>query len=169
MIQVLGENCIVKMTSAKGVITYSSLTDWASIGLSIIFERASQNKQRIYLSGQGGDEIYSDYGHNGIPFKNISQFGGLFPNDLNTIFPWNNFYTGSQEAFIGKEETVASIYGIEARYPFLDKYAVQEFLWLSVHLKNAYYKAPLHILMEKYKYPFCQNEKIGFKVKKLAL
>lgn len=147
--------------------TYNPLTDWASVGLAHIFEKTKEKNMRIYLSGQGGDEIYADYGFAGIPYKSSSQFGGLFPKDLSTIFPWFTFYKGQQEAFIAKEEHISSIYGIEGRYPFLDKQVVQEFLWLSQSLKNKYYKAPLHVLMEKYNYPFNPNEKIGFKVKRI--
>ena len=35
-----------------------------------------------------------------------------------------------------REEFTSGIFGIETRYPFLDKFVVQEFLNLSVNLKN---------------------------------
>ena len=148
-------------------LKYNVVDDWASVGLATIFTLAKEKQQRIYLSGQGGDEIYSDYGFEGLKYKSISQFGGKFPDDLTSIFPWNNFYDGSQKAFISKEEHIASMYGIEGRYPFLDKKVVQEFFWLTTELKNKYYKAPLYAVMEKFNYPFEPNEKIGFKVKKV--
>ena len=34
-----------------------------------------------------------------------------------------------------KEETITGTWGVEGRYPFLDKRVVQEFLWLSNSLK----------------------------------
>src|SRR3990167_2010566 len=49
---------------------YYPQTDWAAVGLYKIFQYASQRGQRIYLSGQGGDEIYADYGFNGKRMKN---------------------------------------------------------------------------------------------------
>ena len=90
---------------------------------------------------------------------------GLFPEDLTTIFPWFNFYTGLMEAFIAKEEYTGSLHGIENRYPFLDKNVVQEFLWLTAELKNNNYKSPLYNYMKIHNYPFKENEKIGFKAK----
>ena len=52
-------------------------------------------------------------------------------------------------------------FGIETRYPFLDKAVVQSFLNLRVELKNSAYKAPLNAYLQKRKYPFKQ-EKRGF-------
>ena len=41
--------------------------------------------------------------------------------------------------FIAKEEYVSGAFGIEGRYPYLDKNVVQEFLWLDSNLKNSFY------------------------------
>ena len=90
---------------------------------------------------------------------------GLFPDDLTNIFPWLNFYNGLMESFIAKEEYTGSLHAIENRYPFLDKYVVQEFLWLSAELKNIKYKSPLYNYMLINNYPFQENEKLGFKAK----
>ena len=65
------------------------------------------------------------------------------------------------ESFIAKEEYTASLFGIETRYPFLDKYLVQEFLWLHPNLKNSKYKSALHEYLSNNNFPFAQ-EKIGF-------
>ena len=46
---------------------------------------------KIILSGQGADEIFSDYGFRGKKFYKPSNFGGLFPDDLSEIFLWNSF------------------------------------------------------------------------------
>src|SRR5438874_3925146 len=62
--------------------------DGASIGLAIICDRAKHEGRRIYISGQGADEIYSDYGFLGVPIYPHSNFGGYFPEDLTSIFPW---------------------------------------------------------------------------------
>jgi hypothetical protein len=61
-----------------------------------------------------------------------------------------------------KEEIIGGSYGIEQRYPFLDKDVVQEFLWLTADLKNKYYKSPLHNYMSMNNYPFSPNKKVGF-------
>ena len=88
----------------------------------------------------------------------------MFPNDLSSIYPWPNFYESSQEAFLTKEEYVAGAYGIETRYPFLDKDVVQEFLWLRPELKNKYYKSVLHNYLVENNFPFELDVKRGFSV-----
>lgn len=164
------ENIIIDVTYGK----YKLIDDWAGIGLYYLYTLSRKNNTFIFLSGTGGDEIFSDYGWKGENIKKCEShkkkvdggtFMGLFPEDLTTIFPWFNFYTGLMEAFIAKEEYTGSLHGIENRYPFLDKNVVQEFLWLSFELKNNNYKSPLYNYMKINNYPFKENEKIGFKAK----
>ena len=131
--------------------------------LSFICSEAVKNKnQRIYLSGHGVDEIFSDYGFNGHKFANHSNFGGLFPKDLKDIFPWNSFYNSTMESYLAKEEYTSGIWGIETRYPYLDKDVVQEFLWLTSELKNKHYKSVLHDYFVKNNFPFDVGRKVGF-------
>jgi len=141
---------------------YNIKQDKASIGLGAVCTRASREGYRIYLSGQGADEIISDYGFNGSKIYDHSSFGGKFPKDLSSIFPWHSFYDGTQIQYLNKEEYIAGAYGIETRYPFLDTKLVQEFLWLSDTLKNKKYKAPLDEYLTRNKYPFQQGTKTGF-------
>jgi len=136
--------------------------DMAAVGMSFINSRARAKGNKIYLSGQGADEIYSDYGVNGQKIYPQSCFGGLFPKNLDTLFPWENFFGGTQQDYLGKEEHIAGLYGVEGRYPFLDKQAVQEFLWLTPEIKNSKYKSCLHYYLESHDYPFDENVKIGF-------
>jgi len=142
---------------------YDIKGDKASNGLSHICKLAIQDGCKIYMSGQGADEILSDYGHNGRKIYNHSGFGGLFPSSLNNFFPWHSFYDGTQIKYLNKEEYVASSYGIETRYPFLDKFLVQEFLWLDYSLKNKQYKAPLTEYLNRNNFPFDSGVKIGFR------
>jgi len=141
---------------------YYVLNDDASIGGSFIYKKARDEKYIINLSGQGADEIISDYGFNGKRIKKHSCFGGKFPTDLSTIFPWKSFYSGIGECLLMKEEIIGGSHGIENRYPFLDKMVVQEYLWLDSKLKNKNYKAPIYNLFKKYNYPFEENRKVGF-------
>ena len=138
------------------------IDDSGSNWLSLICDRASKEGYKIHLSGMGADEIFSDYAFNGQPLLPHSNFGGLFPDDLNSIFPWNNFYDGSMDAYITKEEYVGGAYGIETRYPFLDKYVVQEFLNLDKNLKNSNYKSVLYEYLKFNNFPFKENQKLGF-------
>tara|TARA_R110001592_G_scaffold62492_4_gene191267 strand:- start:3694 stop:5034 length:1341 start_codon:yes stop_codon:yes gene_type:complete len=141
---------------------HSLCDDRGSAWMSLVCNAAASDDRKVYLSGIGPDEIYADYGFNGRKFAQHSNFGGLFPKDLSSIFPWASFYNSSMESYIAKEEYVSGMYGLEARYPFLDKKVVQEFLWLNSDLKNKYYKSVLHNYCIENDYPFAIGEKVGF-------
>lgn len=136
--------------------------DNGSCGLSMICDNARKDGHKIYLSGSGSDEIFSDYGFGGEKKFAHSNFGGLFPEDLATIFPWASFYGSTMVSYLAKEEYVAGSYGIETRYPYLDKYVVQEFLSLTHTLKNSKYKSVLDEYLTRSNYPFEKNIKRGF-------
>ena len=160
-------------TESFKFVTYSNSSDyneyWLSLTddnganhLSHVCKHAINDKRKILLSGQGADEIFSDYGFNGVKKYNHSNFGGLFPDDLSTIFPWPSFFNSSMESYLAKEEYVAGAYGIETRYPFLDLDVVQEFLWLNNDIKNSHYKSVLYHYLIQNDFPFIEGEKIGF-------
>lgn len=153
---------ICSSSSAYNEFNLSLTDDGGSRHLSYVCKKAKDDGFKIMLSGVGPDEIYSDYGYGGRKIYQHSNFGGLFPNDLTTIFPWNSFYNSTMESYIAKEEYVGGSFGIEVRYPFLDKKLVQEFLWLDVNLKNKSYKYPLEYYLENNNYPYNKGEKLGF-------
>jgi asparagine synthetase B (glutamine-hydrolysing) len=136
--------------------------DQGSNNFATICREAKKQNCKICLSGTGADEIISDYGFNGTKIYNHSNFGGKFPNNLKTIFPWASFYGSTLESYIAKEEYVGGSFGIEMRYPFLDKALVQEFLWLHQDLKNKEYKAPIDYYFAKNNFPYAKQEKRGF-------
>jgi len=144
-------------------------SDPGAIGSYIIATEASSNGELVNLSGSGGDEIYSDYGFKGMKHSIHSEFGGMFPDNLEGFFPWKKFYGNTQRSYLMKEEFVFGAFGIESRYPYLDKAVVGEFLKLHPSLKNSHYKAPLHYFMEKYGFPFELNIKRGFAIRKPPL
>jgi asparagine synthetase B (glutamine-hydrolysing) len=129
--------------------------DESTYGMAVIMREAKKENRRIYLSGQGADEILSDYS----PWPGQSDLRGVFPGDLK---PWKNFYGHCQEAYLAKEEHVGGAFSIETRYPFLDVDVVQEFLRLSPEAKNAHYKAPIRQYLKECGYPFRENDKKGF-------
>ncbi len=133
--------------------------DSASLGLSKICRNAHTEGRKVYLSGQGGDEIIGDYALK----PHQSAFKGKFPEKLTL---WENFYDGYQYSYLGKEEYVAGSHSIETRYPFLDKDVVQEFLWLTPELKNRYYKAPIHEYLKRNNFPNSFGKKIGLTLAK---
>ena len=114
----------------------------------------------LCYAGTGADEIMTDYGFNGVRLSDASQWGGYWPDDagLKRLFPWRSFYSGTQSAYLGRDERVTGTYGIEGRYPFLDAAVVQEQLSLSRHLKNKYYKAAVQLYLRDHGYPVEQCE-----------
>jgi len=161
--QELRDNC-ENFTYSDRNKDYDIKKDQASMGLAAICSRANQENRRIYFSGQGADEIISDYGFGGNKIYKHSGFGGLFPENLQGFFPWHSFYDGTQVQYLNKEEYVAGHFGIETRYPFLDKDLVQEFLWLSAKLKNSKYKSCLDEYLLVNNFPYQPAEKRGFHV-----
>lgn len=139
------------------LIIHDMLDDGATVGLAAIYALANRDGRKVNYSGQGADEIMSDYSQ----WPRASELNGIFPHKLK---PWRNFYGNYQRAYLTKEEHVAGAFGIETRYPFLDRDVVQEFLWLSPEAKNRRYKAPLHAYLERYGYPFEAGKKTGFLV-----
>lgn len=136
--------------------------DNGAIGLSIVLKRGVSDGNRIYLSGGGADEIFSDYGFKGVKHYPHSTIGGHFPDDLEEVFPWKNFFGNTQRAYLAKEEYVSGTFGVEGRYPFLDRMVVQEFLWLRPELKNQNYKSVIHQFLEKNQFPYDLKTKLGF-------
>lgn len=133
------------------------LDDGAAVGLATICRAAGGEGRRIALSGQGADEILSDYS----PWPGQSELKGTFPRELRL---WRNFNYGCQESYLAKEEYIAGAFGIETRYPYLDAGVVQEFLWLSADAKNRHYKAPLREYLLRHNFPFEEGVKRGFDV-----
>jgi len=139
-----------------GKINEKAQKDIASMGVAYMFDTAKKEGRTVCISGQGGDEIISDY----ALFPGQSTFKGKFPEKL---YEWPNFRQGMQREYLAELEEIAAIYGIEVRYPFLDTDLVQEYLWLSVDLKNRNYKAPLFEYLTKNNVPFDKAVKRGFR------
>jgi asparagine synthetase B (glutamine-hydrolysing) len=158
------ENLNYHHNDGEGAI--KMLSDPGAMGSYILATEASLNGELVNLSGSGGDEIYSDYAFKGEKYSIHSEFGGIFPEKLAGFFPWKKFYGDTQRSYLMKEEFVFGAFGIESRYPYLDKIVVNEFLKLHPDLKNGEYKAPLHYFMQKYGYPFELNTKRGFAISK---
>lgn len=134
-----------------------ALDDGGIYGVATISSMANIEGRKVALSGQGADEILSDY----MLFPRQSEFKGTFPEQL---YKWKNFNDSCQYSYLIKEEYAGGAFNIETRYPFLDRQLVQEFLWLTPEAKNAYYKAPLREYFLRNSFPFDENKKIGFSV-----
>lgn len=118
--------------------------------ISKLLRKVKSDGFNIFISGQGGDEIVSNYVESGIFFK-----------DLKAQFPWKNFYSGDNRLFIDQFEYIGGVYGVEVRYPFLDRRFVQEFLNLTLDLKNKFYKSVISEYLQQNNMP-AKEQKVGF-------
>eukprot|EP00392_Amoebophrya_sp_AT5.2_P014369 g14518.t1 len=160
--------------------------DQATHGLSVVYSAARRHGARIALSGTGGDEhVAGDYSRFGpdsyseVPelpseaeveewetkYNSISAAASPEAKTLAVEFPWGGFFLDRLQDYIMKEEVVAGAYGIETRFPFLDRRLVQEFLWLSADVKNSKYKRPIVDYLLRNWYPFVGGRKMGFGVR----
>ena len=142
-------------------LTIDGRKDPGAHGLSYILKKVQKmNKNiKIVASAQGGDEIFFNNQKYTFDKPNPEKFG----DNLSTLFPWQNFYYGAQMSYLAKEESVGGSYGLETRYPLLDKYVVQEYLNLLPKLKNQFYKSPITNFLIENNYPLrLDNRKSGF-------
>lgn len=131
----------------------SLYTDSSTLLLSKMFREIREDGINIFISGQGGDEITCNY-----------QKYRPFFTDLAAQFPWENFYNGKNYQYISYTERIGGVYGIEVRYPLLDKKFVQNFLNLKRELKNKAYKSVLYEYMMLNNTPMIANRKRGLHV-----
>lgn len=126
----------------------------------LICEHAKATGHTICLSGHGADEIYSDYYS---PRTNsVSVVKGDYRGWRKK---WPNFDMGYGRNILGMFDRTAGACGIETRYPYLDRKAVQNFLWLTDDLKNKHYKQCQHQIMKKRNFPFDDvNLKVGLRI-----
>lgn len=151
----------------EGKYIFDGFKDRGAHGLVFLlnFIHTKNEKIKILASGQGGDEIYSN--SQDYHFGNPNPL--FFDQHIEKIFPWENFYHGAQSSYLIKEESISGGFGIEGRYPLLDKNVVQEYLNLNTELKNNLYKSPITNYLIKNKYPISHGgltDKRGFNIVK---
>jgi len=122
---------------------------------------AKKHEIKVMLTGSGSDELFSDYGYDGKRLKLHSQFGGKFPNELKTIFPWHLYACYPMEVDIPIVEYIDGLYGIDTRHPYLDRKLFQTWLNSDLQIKNGAYKNWLAEYFKQHNYPFAPNQKIG--------
>jgi len=150
------------------LLTHDGFNDRGSHGLVYLLDYVKTRNEdiKILSSGQGGDEITSNLQSYSFGSPNPETFG----ENLYDIFPWENFYDGTQSSYLMKEESITGGFGIEGRYPFLDRKVVQEYLNLVPELKNKEFKAPIANFLISNNYPIKTGDpekiKKGFNVVK---
>jgi asparagine synthetase B (glutamine-hydrolysing) len=122
--------------------------------LSKLFRTVKNNKDEIYVTGLAGDEITYQYKYQ-IKKHNTKSF--------NWIPTFDVYQDGREHNELNQNEFISEIYGIEVRYPFLDRRFIQEFLDLTPERKETY-KGVLHDFLNQYKMPY-SNNKVGFSLR----
>lgn len=117
------------------------------VAAAIINKKARQDGNIISLSGQGADEIISDYSTGSMK---MSELKG---NWYGISKPWKNFFGGWNRIFLGGIERISGLFGIETRYPFLDYDLVQEFINLHPSLKSGELKPPIANKLRVFDFP----------------
>ena len=115
-------------------------------------------KQKICISGIGGDELYDDYQPDKLSRGRVGKIIGSWPSDLRTIYPWHNYADSRLHRQIHRSDTICGHHGIEGRYPLVDQRLFQCFLNTTVELKNAGYKHWLVSYMQEHDYPVTLNK-----------
>jgi len=135
--------------------------EMATLGQSAYIQRYMlPYNRKTLITGDGGDEVYADYGYKGSKIRAYSKFGGYFPNNLHTVWPWHN-HQNVLARFVQRTEIVGGYWGIELRLPLLDKRLVQAWLNTTAKLKNQEYKGWMTEYMKAHDYPF-QMVKTGY-------
>ena len=91
---------------------------------------------RVTIRAAGSDEIEN------YPTKqNLYPGAKGWPEDLNEVFPWINFYDGRMRYLLDFHERVSLSFSQEIRSVYIDKFFVQEWLNTSKELKESESKA----------------------------
>jgi asparagine synthetase B (glutamine-hydrolysing) len=134
------------------------------VASSIICKRARSEGRLIQLSGQGADEIMTDYSTGSMK---MSQLKGCWHG---VTAPWKNLLHGWNAVFLGATERISGLFGIETRYPFLDRSVVQEFIDLKPELKESTYKGAIAKYFDVQKFSYVEKKQgfAGFDIDSLS-
>ena len=136
-----------KLTAITGVIA-----------LGAIFQRARSRGLLTQITGQGADEIYTDYSSGSMRMSSLKGNWSLSAQE------WPNFRNGWQAVFLSTSERIAGAYSIESRYPFLEASSAQAFLGLSHSDRYRRLKEPIVRRLEDLGFPFHESKQgfVGF-------
>ena len=125
---------------------------------SILQNHFVPRKQKICISGIGGDELYDDYQTDKINRGRVGKIIGGWPMDLRTIYPWHDYADSRLHRQIHRSDMICGHHGIEGRYPLTDQRLFQHFLNTTVELKNLGYKHWQVEYMREHNYPLTLNK-----------
>jgi asparagine synthetase B (glutamine-hydrolysing) len=111
---------------------------------------------KVVLTGSGSDEFIDNY-----ISKGDTEFY-VWPNNLNSIFPYRHFYKGSSRLLLDFHESYSLNFGIENRNTFYDKKFVQCWLNTTPEIKNDESKGFLKDYLREYNIPISKFPQSGF-------
>ena len=157
----LGQLSDVETKDLKSLYLQEEIFSEAGEAIARVCKYMNKTGKSNILSGNGGDEMYSDYGYHGRQLANHSLFGGHFPAVLDIIWPWHE-YTHRQSQLVSRVDLLGGYYGVQHKEPLLDINLVQAWLNTTQDLKNKRYKNWMYEYMKEHEYPISENTKIGF-------
>lgn len=120
-----------------------------------LYEKASKDGVKNYLSGLGGDEVLKNNTVYPIIDEDLSINVDERDDFLIGEYPGDNSEEGVEGRFwIDVEEYISNLFGINLKYPFLDKKFIQEYLNLTFKAKNSCYKAPTQRYLTESQMPY---------------
>jgi len=108
------------------------------VAAGVIYSRAINRGLKTSISGVACDGITTDYASGSL---NLSSMRGNWR--LAQTQKWRNCGGGWQSVFLQAAERVAGQFGVESRFPFLDKAVVSEFVNLPIPACYEPLKRPL--------------------------
>jgi len=126
---------------------------------SLICNHVLPQKNKIFIVGVGGDDLYSDYADSWD--GRINRTRGLWPDDLRIVYPWHTTLQTDVIRQSSRLDVICGILGIEGRFPLLDQKLFQAWLNTTSELKNKAVKHWMREYLAEHDYPISEI-KVGF-------
>lgn len=127
---------------------------------SLFMAQAQQEGYAIYMGGTGADSWMS-FGTSG----DLESDEWHWPEDLYSHWPYRGeernplpWQGDCRRMSITKDEHLTGNFGMQARYPFLDKYLIQEYINLDIKIKNRFYKPVSQEYLERNNVPWGRHK-----------
>ena len=144
-----------------GILSIDEIWDNAGVDsiINIMKKYFISRNKKIVITGNGGDEIYTDY-HTQHMGHIWAKTNGSFPSSLQLVWPWHKHRCDIQ-IHNTRWDFMAGYYGLEIRNPLLDVNLVQAWLNTTCERKNSY-KAWMMAYMDQEKYPYAMKKVHGW-------
>lgn len=133
----------------QNMFKYPYMNDSLAEAFAATFEYLKSIEMDTMLVGHGGC-YYNDYGWKGKQLSPNSQFGGLYPTQLELVYPRriNNII-----GFTGGVYLTSTYYQCYCKQAILDSNLVQAWIHTIPELKNKHYRNWMYEYMRDHNYP----------------